>query len=292
MSFRGILPVMAEGTCLCGALRYVVDAPFTLMGHCHCSMCRKHHGSLFATFVGAPASHFHWVVGEQEVASYASSPGSTRNFCRVCGSVAPVVLPQLDLVFAAAGNLSGELGLKPDSHIFVGSKSPWYTITDRLRQYQAYPPGFSARAIERPVVEAKPGFVLGSCLCGDVAFEIEGTPLRAFNCHCSRCRRGRSAAHATNLFYAAETLRWTRGDGNVAEYRVPEAKRFTVAFCRRCGGGLPYLSSELKGAVVPAGSLDSDPGMQPLAHIFVGSKADWFDITDRLTQYAEYPPRS
>ena len=57
---------MAEGRCLCGTLRYVIDGPFNWMGHCHCSMCRKHHGSLFATFVGASASHFRWLAGEHQ----------------------------------------------------------------------------------------------------------------------------------------------------------------------------------------------------------------------------------
>jgi hypothetical protein len=281
---------MAEGACLCGAIRYAIDEPFSWMGHCHCSMCRKHHGSLFATFVGAPVGRFRWLTREAEIASYASSAQGRREFCTVCGSVAPVVLPQFDLAIAPAGNLSGDLGQKPDHHIFVGSKAPWYAITDQLRQYEAYPPGFPAPAIERPAVAAKPGFVLGSCLCGEVAFEIEGAPLRAYNCHCSRCRRGRSAAHATNYFYRIESFRWTRGEGNVAVYRVPEAKRFAVAFCRRCGGAVPRVSMELKGVIVPAGSFDSDPGMQPLAHIFVSSKAGWFDITDQLPQNPELPP--
>ena len=253
-------------------------------------MCRKHHGSLFATFVGAPASSLRWVAGEESVASYQSSPEGRRSFCSVCGSVAPTVIPQLNLAVAPAGNLSGDLGLKPDSHIFAGSKAPWYTITDQLTQHDAYPPDIPAPAIERPLIETKPGFTLGSCLCGAVAYELEGAPLRAFNCHCSRCRRGRSAAHATNYFYAADGFRWTRGESDVGAYRVPEARRFTVGFCRRCGGALPFVSTELKGAVVPAGSLDSDPGAQPLAHIFVGSKADWFDITDQLPQHADYPP--
>jgi hypothetical protein len=255
-------------------------------------MCRKHHGSLFATFVGAPASHFRWVAGEDAVASYQSSPQGRRFFCSTCGSVGPTVMPQADLAVVPAGNLAGELGMKPDTHIFVGSKAPWYTITDQLKQHDAYPPGFEAPAVPRPVVEAKPGFALGSCLCGAVAYEIEGAPLRAFNCHCSRCRRARSAAHATNYFYPAERFRWTRGGETVAAYKIPEARRFTVGFCRQCGGALPYVSTELKGAIVPAGSLDSDPGTQPLAHIFVSSKAAWFDITDRLPQYADYPPGS
>jgi hypothetical protein len=253
-------------------------------------MCRKHHGSLFATFVGASASNFRWVAGEQTVASYQSSQEGRRLFCSVCGSVAPTVLPQFDLALAPAGNLSGDLGLKPDSHIFVGSKAPWYTITDQLPQHDAYPPGFPAPAIERPVIETKPGFALGSCLCRGVAYEIEGAPLRAFNCHCSRCRRGRSAAHATNFFCPGERFHWSRGEGNVLAYKVPEARRFTTAFCRTCGGAMPYVSTELGAAIVPGGSFDTDPGLQPLAHICVGSKADWFDITDPLPQYADYPP--
>ncbi len=253
-------------------------------------MCRKHHGSLFATFVGAPSARFRWLAGEPAVASYASSAEGRRAFCGVCGSVAPTVMPQFDLAVAPGGNLQGELGLKPDSHIFVGSKPSWYTISDDLPQHEAYPPGFPAPAITRPAIEAKPRFALGSCLCGDVAFEIEGTPVRVMNCHCSRCRRARSAAHGTNVFYSAERLRWTRGQDQVADYVLPGARYFATAFCRRCGGELPRVSGERGVAVVPAGSLDTDPGMQPLAHVFVGSKADWFDITDRLPQHAELPP--
>jgi hypothetical protein len=253
-------------------------------------MCRKHHGSLFATVLSVPPNQVRWIAGEEKVATYASSAECTRTFCTECGSVAPVELPQIGMVAVPAGNLTGELDLKPSVHIFVGSKAPWYTITDDLPRFDAYPPGVPIPAVERPAVTPKPGLTLGSCLCGEVAFEIEGAPLRAYNCHCSRCRRGRSAAHATNVFYPIESFRWTRGAENVAAYRVPEARRFAVAFCRRCGGAVPRLSTELRGAIVPAGSLDTDPGMQPLAHIYVGSKAEWFDITDGLPQHTDYPP--
>lgn len=252
-------------------------------------MCRKHHGSLFATVLSVPPNQVRWIAGEEKVGTYASSAECVRTFCTECGSVAPVELPQIGTVAVPVGNLTGELDLKPSLHIFVGSKAPWYTITDNLPRFEAYPPGVPIPAVERPAVTPKPGLTLGSCLCGEVAFEIEGAPLRAYNCHCSRCRRGRSAAHATNVFYPMESFRWTRGAENVAAYKVPEARRFAVAFCRRCGGAVPRLSTELRGAIVPAGSLDTDPGMQPLANIFVGSKATWFDITDGLPQHTELP---
>lgn len=283
---------MTQGTCLCASVRYEIDGPASFMAHCHCSMCRKHHGSLFATFTGAPLSGFRWLAGESAVRTFASSPNGRRSFCSVCGSVAPSLLPEIGLAICPAGNLDAHLGMKPQSHLFVGSKAPWHTITDDLPQHEKCPPGYEAPDIVRPAAQSKDGITSGSCLCGDVAFEIEGSPLRVMNCHCSRCRRARSAAHATNLFYPSARIRWTRGQTEVVDYRLPEARYFATAFCRRCGGELPRVSTERELAVVPAGSLDTDPGAQPLAHIFVGSKASWFDITDRLPQFAEAPPGS
>ena len=39
---------------------------------------------------------------------------------------------------------------------------------------------------------------------------------------------------------------------------------------------------------VALGSLVDDPGIRPTKHIFVGSKAPWFEITDDLPQFDEY----
>jgi len=281
---------MNRGECLCGTVRYEVDGPINMMCHCHCSMCRKHHGALFVTFIATPVRQFRWTAGESNVSTFASSDNGKRAFCVTCGSVAPTLMPKIDCAFIPAGNLEGDLGIKPQNHMFVGSKASWYTITDNLPQYEKYPPGFDAPDNVRPTATRKDGFVLGSCLCGAVAFEIEGAPQRVMNCHCTRCRRARSAAHGTNVFYKAAQFRWSRGEQHVADYKVPGARFFATAFCRQCGGELPRISSERGVVVVPAGSLDTDPGMPPLAHIFVGSKASWFDITDRVPQFAELPP--
>jgi len=37
------------------------------------------------------------------------------------------------------------------------------------------------------------------------------------------------------------------------------------------------------------GSLDDDPGVRPSIHMFVGSKAPWYEITDKLPQFKEFP---
>jgi len=282
---------MTKGTCLCGTVRYEIDGPFHTLLNCHCSMCRKHHGTAFATFAGAPLSGFRWIAGEHAISSHASSSHSGRSFCTTCGSVTPVLLPEMQLAMCPAGNLEDDPGIELQAHIFVGSKAPWYTITDALPQFPEWPPQIQAPTVPRPAVEPREGITQGSCLCGDVAYEFEGTPVRMLHCHCTRCRRGRSAAHATNIMVTLDQFRWVRGDAQVAVYKVPEARFFGVAFCTRCGGEAPRMSPERGFAVVPAGSLDTDPGIRPAAHIFVGTKASWFPITDDLPQFAEGPPQ-
>ena len=75
------------GSCLCGKIRYQADGELTLMHHCHCQRCRKHHGAAFVTDGLVAASGFRWLAGESELRSYAA-PGwqSTRFFCGTCGS--------------------------------------------------------------------------------------------------------------------------------------------------------------------------------------------------------------
>ena len=70
---------------------------------------------------------------------------------------------------------------------------------------------------------------------------------------------------------------------------LPGAKRFGQAFCRRCGSPVPRVVLSTGYVVVPYGSLDGSPGRPPRGHIFTGSKAPWYEITDGLPQWEELP---
>lgn len=118
---------MFVGSCLCGVVKWRVDAALAQMNHCHCSMCRKSHGSAFATFSGVKPDAFKWLNGEIHVQQYKASDSLTRGFCDCCGSS----MPQKD---AARGRFSVPLGCMDDDpvvraehHIFADSKAPWYT---------------------------------------------------------------------------------------------------------------------------------------------------------------------
>ncbi len=280
---------MVRASCLCGAARWELDGPFALLSHCHCSRCRKAHGVGFATYVGVPAERIR-LAGGAAVTSFESSPGFWRAFCRHCGTVVPAA-PFKGVVFSPVGPFDDEPGPAPRAHIFVGSKAAWVEIADDLPRHEAYPPRVDAPLLDAAAPLPPRGEALrASCLCGGVAFELSAPPLRLWNCHCRRCRKARAAAHASNLFGPAAGARFTRGEDLLTSYKIPQAERFTQAFCRVCGAPMPRIDPARGLVVIPAGSLDDDPGLRPQAHIFVAAKASWWEIRDGAPQYAGYPP--
>lgn len=112
----------------------------------------------------------------------------------------------------------------------------------------------------------------GSCLCGEVAFELERAAGREMDCHCARCRRSQSSVHASNIFVDAAKFRWVRGERHVSNYGPPQDWHFGSAFCRSCGSTLPRVVRSVGIVVVPSGTLDGDPGMLPTGYGFIDSR--------------------
>ena len=133
--------------------------------------------------------------------------------------------------------------------------------------------------------------IAGSCLCGAVRFEVRPPWLAFQYCHCSRCRKTSGSAHAANLFVAPDQLAWTAGEEHVRCYELPTARFFNHGFCEVCGSSMPWLSRTGRAWIVPAGTLDQDPGEVPQRAIYWDSRAPWFVSTAELERHAELPPR-
>ena len=133
--------------------------------------------------------------------------------------------------------------------------------------------------------------VSGSCLCGEVQYQISGHMGIFQYCHCSRCRKVTGSAHASNLFVKPEQFRWMQGEEFVGRYEPATTKYFATCFCKKCGCNLPWLSKSHKVVIIPAGGLDGDPQITPSQNIFWGSKACWYSGTEQLPHNEEMPPR-
>jgi hypothetical protein len=134
--------------------------------------------------------------------------------------------------------------------------------------------------------------VTGSCLCGEVRFEVTRPFRRASHCHCSRCRRHSGTFGLTQGRVPRDGFRLLRGEELIRVYRP--SGRMVMAFCSACGSSLfggmwpdgPEVSIRL-------GALDADPGVCPQCHSYTASAAPWDTIPDDgLLRYAGAAPAS
>jgi hypothetical protein len=125
------------GGCLCGAVRYEVADAFVYALNCHCADCRRTTGAAFKPFAGIAADRLRVVDGEDQLLAFGDERGSNQH-CRRCGSLLYSIVREGRFVHVAMGTLHDDPGIRPTMHIFVGSKAPWYTITDDLPQYEGH----------------------------------------------------------------------------------------------------------------------------------------------------------
>jgi hypothetical protein len=129
---------------------------------------------------------------------------------------------------------------------------------------------------------------VGSCLCGEVRFEIDGGFEHFYLCHCEYCRKDTGSAHAANLVSSTATLKWLSGVDKVRTFNLP-ATRHNKSFCLVCGSALPGMVMNGKLLVVPAGSLNSEVPIRPTAHIFGASRASWDDSFETVPTVPGFP---
>ena len=140
--------VPVTGGCLCGAIRYESTEAPNLVGFCHCRMCQKAYGNLFAVFADFPGEGFRYTRGEPTY--HRSSEIATRGFCPECGT--PIVF-QYD-GSAGPAIMVGSLDHPEDwpptwEHSGIESKVPWYRISDDLPQTTTDESEFLVKARER-----------------------------------------------------------------------------------------------------------------------------------------------
>src|SRR5215213_8442728 len=142
--------------------------------------------------------------------------------------------------------------------------------------------------------------VQASCLCGGVKFEITGPLPPPVNCHCSICRKQHGAAFRSRVRIKVADFIWLQGKELVTFYESTPG--YHRGFCRVCGSPILNKATEnfriaasrpvvLEEYGIALAILDVGADARPERHIFVGSKAAWFVITDDLPQHAEFPPR-
>jgi hypothetical protein len=126
-----------SGRCECRAVSYRVPDEFLYSANCHCSNCRASTGSAFKPFAGIERDKLEVVAGGDTLLVWGDD-ANNHTRCGVCGSLLYSVVRDGAYVHVAMGSLVDEPSIRPTDHIFVGSKAPWFEITDDLPQSEEY----------------------------------------------------------------------------------------------------------------------------------------------------------
>jgi hypothetical protein len=138
---------------------------------------------------------------------------------------------------------------------------------------------------EEPVTDpgkASNRTLAGKCFCGAVHYAVADEFVYAMNCHCSNCRRTTGSAFKPLAGIERHKLRITKGEDALMIFGDENGND---THCKVCGSLLYSVVRNGEFVHVAMGTLVDDPTIRPTRHIFVGSKASWFTITDDLPQY-------
>jgi hypothetical protein len=125
------------GKCRCGAVRYEVSDAFLYAANCHCSGCRAATGSAFKSFAGIEREKLTITDGLDDLAVFGDEDLNDMR-CGECGSFLFSVVRDGAFVHVSMGSLVDAPTIRPTEHIFVGSKAPWFEITDDLPQFEEH----------------------------------------------------------------------------------------------------------------------------------------------------------
>jgi hypothetical protein len=123
------LPI--TGGCLCGAVRYAVDAPFVRAGYCHCTRCQRRTGTAAACSAQVEPGSFRFVAGEQHVREWAPPQGWPKAFCTLCGGALYARDPEDPSRLAVRmGTVDGDPGIRPGYRQHLASAATWEPVPD------------------------------------------------------------------------------------------------------------------------------------------------------------------
>jgi hypothetical protein len=119
------------GGCLCGGVRYEVDAPLVSAGYCHCTRCQRRSGTAASANAALEPGSLRVVAGADLLREYAPPDGSVKVFCGACGSAMFTRRPDVaDYAGVRLGSFDADPGVRPQYHQYVAYAAPWEPLPE------------------------------------------------------------------------------------------------------------------------------------------------------------------
>jgi len=131
--------------------------------------------------------------------------------------------------------------------------------------------------------------ITGSCLCGQVRYEIFAEMGAITHCHCPSCQKAHAAAFSSVTSVPLDGLKFVAGKELLKYYESSAGKK--RYFCSHCGSQIYAKRDDQNHYILRMGTIDGDPGIRPIQHIFTSYKAPWYNIHDDIAEFSGWPEK-
>lgn len=118
------------GGCLCGGVRFELDAPLESASYCHCTRCQRRTGTAASAQARIAPGSLRIVQGEELVRCWEPGDGWAKCFCGTCGSALWSRDPESGAMGVRLGAFDGDPGVRPQYRQFVAYAASWEEIPD------------------------------------------------------------------------------------------------------------------------------------------------------------------
>ena len=144
----------ATGGCQCGAVRYALKVKPFRAEFCHCRMCQRAVGNVFAAFADLNDGEVEWTKGAPAV--YESSSVAERGFCRDCGTPLTFVYKGEPYVSVTLGSLDDPELVPINGHTGIQGRVSWLKLCDGLRERATGDSAYAAAKLDGMVSHQSP----------------------------------------------------------------------------------------------------------------------------------------
>ena len=129
----------------------------------------------------------------------------------------------------------------------------------------------------------------GSCQCGGVRYKLLAAPQMVVACHCKECQKLSTSAFSITAVVKRDDVEFY---GDMQSWsRLADSGNVSAAqFCPTCGNRIyHYNPDEPEIVKLKPANLSDTRIIQPVAHVWVSEKQDWFDIPPGVAVYDKQP---
>ena len=132
----------------------------------------------------------------------------------------------------------------------------------------------------------------GGCQCGEISYELLGSPITLYRCHCTDCQTGSGSAFGMSMWVKQDNFKLTSGVLKSFVRTADSNAKIESFLCDSCGVriyGKAMGFNYAEHIVLKPGTLDSTDDLKPSADIWLKSSQDWFSPPEDTLHFQGQP---